>query len=70
MPSSMSVDEIVNAIKELDQEGREGLLLQLTKIDELMEDLEDVMDLLRSETESERPFEDFVRELEARRRHV
>ena len=67
MPSSKSVDEIVSAIKGLDQEDRGGLLLQLAQIDELMEDLEDLMDLIRSETESGRPFDEFVRELESKR---
>jgi hypothetical protein len=67
MSASKTVDEIVTAIKELDDGDRGSLLLQLAKIDELMEDLEDLMDLIRSETESGRPFDEFVRELESKR---
>jgi hypothetical protein len=70
MSTPTTVDEIVTAIKGLGQEDRDALVLQLAMLDDLIEDLEDVMDLLRSEGERERPFEEFIRELEARRGNV
>lgn len=70
MPSSMTVDEIVAAIKELGEEDRQALLLQLAQIDDLIEDLEDIADMLRSRNEPGRPFEEFLAEMRAEGRDV
>ncbi len=65
MPHSKSVDDIISAIKELDQEERENLARQIAKIDELMEDIEDIIDLVRSKNEDRIPYDDFLAELRA-----
>jgi uncharacterized protein Yka (UPF0111/DUF47 family) len=67
MSNAKTIDEIVAAVREMDQEGREDLLLRLAQIDDLMEDLEDVADLLRAARESSRPFDEFLAELRAER---
>ena len=66
----MTVDEIVAAIKALDEDDRCRLLAELIKIDDLMEDLEDIVDILRSDHGSERPYDEFLAELRAEGRDV
>jgi len=70
MPSSMSVDEIVSAIKVLGEEDRQTLLMQLAQIDELLDDLEDIACVLRAKNEPGRPFEEFLAEMRAEGRDV
>lgn len=70
MAGSMSVDDIIIAIKELDEEQRDSLILQLVQIDELMEELEDYIDLIRSRSEPRQPFDDFLAEMRAEGRDV
>lgn len=67
MAENKTVDEIVAAVKEMSQEDRDDLLLQLAHIDDLLEDLEDIRDLLRTANESSRPFDEFLTELKAER---
>lgn len=77
MAGTKSVDEIVGAMKALDEairgldeEERDGLRAQMAKIDELMEDLEDMLDLIRARSETRIPYEDFLAELRAEGRDV
>lgn len=67
MANARKVDEIVAAVKVMSAHDREDLLLQLAQIDDLLEDLDDIRDLLRSATESSRPFDEFLAELRAER---
>jgi len=70
MRRSKSVDEVAAAIAEMTEQEREQLLLRMAKMDDLLEDLEDVADLLRFARESGRPYEDFLAELKAEGRDV
>lgn len=70
MATPSSVDEIVAAIQKMGQEDREQLVLRLTQLDDLMEDLGDVLDVIRSAHEAGTPYEDFVAELRAEGRDV
>lgn len=63
MSTSKTVDEIVEMVKDLSPGDRDDLVLRLAQIDELLEDLDDVRDLLRSARETSRPFEEFVAEV-------
>lgn len=70
MADPKSVDEVVAAIEDMNQEDRQDLLLRLAKIDDLLDDLEDVADLVRSAQERGRPFDDFLAELKAEGRDL
>ena len=70
MSNPISVEEIASAIEGMSREDREALLLRMAKIDDILEDLEDVIDLLRLANESGRPYEDFLAELRAEGREV
>ena len=70
MSNPRSVEEIASAIEGMSREDREVLLLRMAKIDDILEDLEDVIDLLRLANESGRPYEDFLAELRAEGREV
>lgn len=69
MPNE-SVDRVADAIRRMDQKEREALLLQLAEMDDLIEDLEDVVALIRSAREPARPYQDFLDELKAERGEV
>ena len=51
MADPRSVDEVVAAIEDMNQEDRQDLLLRLAKVDDLLDDLEDVADLVRAARE-------------------
>jgi uncharacterized protein Yka (UPF0111/DUF47 family) len=70
MPKTRSVEEVVAAIEDMSPEEREDLLLRMAKMDDLLEDLSDVADLLKSSREASRPYEDFLSEVKASRHHV
>ncbi len=70
MATPSSVDEVVAAIQKMGEEDREALILRLAQIDNLMEDLEDVLDIIRSANEEGTPYEEFVEELRAGGRGV
>jgi hypothetical protein len=70
MLPSRSVDEIVDAIEHMSQEEREALLLRMARIDDLLEELEDVAALLRSAREPARPYQDFLDELRSEGREI
>ncbi len=65
MATVKSVDEIVVAIQEMGEQDREQLILKLAPIDDLMEDLEDMMDAIRSAQDEGKPYEEFLAELRA-----
>jgi hypothetical protein len=65
MPTSKSVDEIAAAIEEMNPTQRSELLLRMAKIDDILEELEDVADIIHSAQEPSRPFADFLSELKA-----
>lgn len=77
MASAKTVDGITSAmkafdevIKGLDEEERENLKAVVAKIDELMEDLEDMLDLITAKGEKRVPYEDFMAELKVEGRDV
>ncbi|MCX6343731.1 MAG: hypothetical protein NT018_01495 [Armatimonadetes bacterium] len=65
MPISKSVEEIAAAIEEMNPTQRSELLLRIAKIDDILEELEDVADLIHAAQEPSRPFVDFLSELKA-----
>lgn len=67
MAEARTVDEIVAAVKQMSAQDRGDLLLRLAQIDDLLEDLDDIRDILRSAQESDRPFDEFIAELRAER---
>lgn len=66
----MSVDEVVAAIESMSEKEREELLMRLAVMDELLEDLGDIMDVIRSKHEEATPFDEFITELRAEGRDV
>ena len=66
----MTVDQIVSAILGLSEEERGDLALRLVQMDELMEDIEDVLTILRTADEPSRPYEEFIDELRAEGRDI
>jgi len=65
MNSPTSVEEIAAAIERMSHEDREKLIARMANIDDLLEDLEDVLDLVRAAREGGRPYEEFLAELRA-----
>jgi len=70
MPRLKSVDEVAAAIEEMSENEREQLLLRMAKMDDLLEDLEDIADLIRCSREPTQPLEEFIAELRAEGRDV
>ena len=70
MATPSSVDEVVAAIQKMGEEDRETLIVRLAQIDDLMEDIEDAMELIRASRTKSRPFEEFLAELRAERGDV
>ena len=70
MSSPKSVDEVAAAIQEMSQSEREALLLRMAKMDDVLEDLEDIADLLRSAKDTSRPYEEFLADLRSQGRDV
>lgn len=67
MTGKTSIDDIVSAIRALDEQERLDLVGQLVKMDDLMEDFEDTLYMLRRpDDKAERPFDEFVAELEVK----
>lgn len=67
---SKSVEEIASAIERMSQSDREELLLRMARMDDILEDLDDIADLIRASHESSRPFDEFVEELRAKGRDI
>jgi hypothetical protein len=70
MATNSSVDKIAAEIAGLSRDDREALLVRMAKMGDLLEELEDVADLLRSAREPARPYEEFLNELKAEGREV
>ena len=68
--ANKSVDKIAAEIEGLGREDREALLVRMAKMGDLLEELEDVADMLRSAREPARPYEEFLTELRAEGREV
>lgn len=68
MASALSVDEIVGAIQQMSEDDRGELVQRLIQMDDFIEDLEDVISVIRSANDPGRPFEEFMVELAAERR--
>ena len=59
-------EELSNAIRSLDDDGRRALVLDLAKDPDLVEDLLDAFEILRARSESTRPYGEFSREGESK----
>lgn len=71
MPGKLSIDEIVAAIRALDEQERLDLVGRLVKMDDLMEDFEDTLYMLhRPDDERKCTLEEFLAELRAEGRDV
>ena len=65
MSHHRSVEEVAAAIEDMSQKEREVLLMRMAKMDDVLEDLEDIADLLRSARESSRPYDEFLADIRA-----
>ncbi len=63
MPSHLGVDELIQEIKALSASERQRLLVNLAKLDEFIEDLEDIADIIHSQGEPVRAYNEFAKEL-------
>ena len=70
MPQSLSVDEVADAINRMNRRQRGRLLSKIAENQELLEELDDIVDVIRARGEPTRPYEEFIEELRAKGRDL